>query len=346
MKRIIVLLIVVSIFASCKKMVLGDEPQNNPQSIFETLWNDFDKHYSLFEVRNTNWDSLKTVYQSQVNRNTTSIQLWNVMTNMLEQLDDSHTVLFSENDNQHYISGFTINEQSKLEYSKTLISTKYLDYRTELTTEENFSYGKIKNRDIGYIYLGAEGGKDDTKIDEVIDALKNHKAIILDLRQNTGGDDSYGERIAGVFADNEDLVYTVQTRNGKNHTDFDNKTNHFSKKQGEEQFLKPLIVLTDRRTISAGEVMLLHLKSYDQVTQIGDTTAGDFSTTSGRKFLPNGWSYQYSIQKFLLPNGKSLDGIGNIPDAYVRNTQADITAQNDKVIEKAIDYLWTTYGIE
>jgi carboxyl-terminal processing protease len=346
MKKIILISIIVTLFSACKKLVLGDEPQNNPTVIFESIWTDFDEHYSLFEVRNINWDSLKTVYKSQINNNTNSTQLWNILTNMLENLDDSHTVLFSENDTYHYISGYAINEQSKLEYSKTLITSKYLDNRTELTTEENFSYGKIKNKDIGYIYLGAEGGKDDTKIDEVIDALKNHKAIILDLRQNTGGDDSYGERIAGVFADNENLVYTVQTRNGKNHNDFDNKTNHYSKKQGDEQFLKPLIVLTDRRTISAGEVMLLHLKTYNLVTQIGDTTAGDFSTTSGRKFLTNGWSYQYSIQKFLLPNGQSLDGIGHIPDVYIRNTQADITSQNDIVFEKAIDYLWTTYGIQ
>jgi carboxyl-terminal processing protease len=346
MKNLVYIFLIIILFSSCKKLVLGDDSQNNPTAIFETVWTDFDEHYSLFEVRNQNWDSLKTVYQSQINANTNNTQLWNILTNMLETLDDSHTVLFGENDNQHFISGYTLNEQSKLEYSKSLITSKYLDYRTELTTEENFSYGKIKTKDIGYIYLGAEGGKDDTKIDEVIDALKNHKAIILDLRQNTGGDDRYGERIAGVFADNENLVYTVQTRNGKKHDDFDNKTSHYSKKQGDEQFLKPLIVLTDRRTISAGEVMLLHLKKYNQVTQIGDSTAGDFSTTSNRKFLKNGWSYQYSIQKFLLPNGQSLDGIGNIPDVYVKNTQADLAAQNDKVIEKAIDYLWTRYGIQ
>jgi carboxyl-terminal processing protease len=346
MKNLICISIVIILLSSCEKLLLGDEPQNNPSTIFETVWTDFDEHYSLFEVRNINWDSLKTVYQSQTDDNTSSAELWNILTNMLEHLDDSHTVLFGENDTTHYISGYAINEQSKLEYSKSLITSKYLDSRIELTTEENFSYGKIKDKDIGYIYLGAEGGENDTKIDEVIDALKNHKAIILDLRQNTGGDDGYGERIAGVFADNENLVYTVQTRNGINHNDFDTKTNHFSKKQGDEQYLKPVIVLTDRRTISAGEVMLLHLKTFNQVTQIGDTTAGDFSTTSGRKFLPNGWSYQYSIQKFLLPNGQSLDGIGHIPDVYIRNTQTDLTEQNDKVIEKAIDYLWTTYGIQ
>jgi carboxyl-terminal processing protease len=176
--------------------------------------------------------------------------------------------------------------------------------------------------------------------------LKNYKAIVLDLRQNIGGDDKYGERIAGVFADSEKLLYTVQTRNGLNHNDFDAKTEHFSKKMGSEQFVKPVIVLTDRRTISSGEVLLIHLKSFNQVTQIGDTTSGDFSDVSNRKFLPNGWTYQYSIKMFLLANGKSLDGIGHIPGVYVKNTQADILAQNDKVMEKAIQYLFTTYGIQ
>ena len=346
MKKINYFLIILILFTSCKKMILGNEPENNPEAIFETIWKDLDEHYSLFEVRNTNWDSLKTIYQPQINANTNSAQLWNVITSMLEHLDDGHTVLYGANEEQYYITGDYINQQATLEYSKSLVTSKYLEYRTELTTEEDFSYGKLKNKDIGYIYLGAEGGDDASKIDEVIDVLKNHKAIILDLRQNDGGSDSYGERITGVFADHENLIYTVQTRNGKNHSDFDDKTYHYSKKQGDEQFLKPVIVLTDRSTMSAGEVMLLNLKTYNHVTQIGDTTAGDFSTISNRKFLPNGWSYHYSIQKFLLPNGQSLDGIGHIPNVYIRNTQVDISLQNDKVIEKAIDYLWTMYGIQ
>ena len=51
-------------------------------------------------------------------------------------------------------------------------------------------------------------------IDDIIDVLKNHKAIIVDVRQNTGGDDRYSLRISGAFADNENIVYSVQTRNG------------------------------------------------------------------------------------------------------------------------------------
>ena len=80
--------------SSCEKLLLGDEPQNNPTAIFETVWVDFDEHYSLFEVRKINWDSLKTVYQSQTDDNTTSTQLWNLFSNIIVNLFDSYYVFF------------------------------------------------------------------------------------------------------------------------------------------------------------------------------------------------------------------------------------------------------------
>jgi carboxyl-terminal processing protease len=332
--------------SSCQKIVLGEDEVNNPENNFELLWKDFDQHYGLFTVRKINWDSLYKVYRPKVNSKTTNDELWKVCTQLIEHLDDSHTFLLVANKDSGYISGYALNQKSKSEFSKTLVVDKYLDNHTVIASEKNLSYGKIKAKDIGYIYLGAESGKNPAAIDVVIDSLKNRKAIILDMRQNGGGDDIYGERIAGVFADNEKLLYTVQTRNGPKHTDFDAKTEQFTRKKGAQQFLKPVIVLTDRRTISSGEVLLLHLKSFKQVTQIGDTTAGDFSSVSNRRFLPNGWTYQYSPQMFLLPDGKSLDGIGHIPDVYVKNTQADINANTDKVMEKGIQFLKDKYGIQ
>ncbi|MFP3490731.1 hypothetical protein R0K20_24355, partial [Staphylococcus sp. SIMBA_130] len=66
--------------------------------------------------------------------------------------------------------------------------------------------------------------------------------------------------------------------------------------------------------------------------QMGDTTAGDFSTVSNMRFLPNGWRYVYSIQQFLLPNGRSLDGIGHVPEIYVKNTEYTVNNNTDLVV--------------
>jgi C-terminal processing protease CtpA/Prc len=184
------------------------------------------------------------------------------------------------------------------------------------------------------------------KIDDVLSNLKNHKAIIIDIRQNTGGYDDFAARIASAFADGTHFIYTSQTRNGLKHSDFDIISKKYSHKIGNEQFTKPVILLTDRRTISAAEIFILHMKSFAHVTQIGDTTAGAFSTQSMTRFLQNGWYYKYSIQKILTPDAKSLEGIGNAPTLYIRNTPTNIQNNQDVVLEKAIQYLYDVYGIE
>jgi C-terminal processing protease CtpA/Prc len=48
----------------------------------------------------------------------------------------------------------------------------------------------------------------------------------------------------------------------------------------------------------------------------------------------------------LLPDGRSLDGIGIAPDIYVKNTKATIEARTDVVIEKALQFLLEEYGIQ
>ncbi len=339
-------IIILMLFSSCEKMILGEDEKNTPDNNFEILWNDFDQHYGLFVARGINWDSLYSVYRPQVNSQTTEQELWDIFSHLIEHLDDSHTGIINLETKEKYVSGYALNEQSTEEFSESLITDKYLEYRTIIETETKLSYGKIKDKNIGYIYLGAEDGQSPEKIDEIIQNLKNMNAIILDVRQNEGGFDTYAARIAGAFADSEKFIFSVQTRNGANHDDFDEKKLYYTKKQGDEQFLKPVIVLTDRYTISAGEILLLHLKSFNHVTQVGDTTAGDFSDVSGMRFLPNGWVYRYSIMMYLMPDGSSLDGIGHVPDVYIKNEKSDIDNQTDKVIEKAIDYLFETHGIE
>lgn len=340
MKCVTLILLLSLCFFSCEKIILGEDERNSPENNFELLWSDLDRSYSLFQARNINWQELYDEYRPQVNSNTSNEELWDVFTQLLEHLNDSHVTLFSENENSFFISGYALNEQSKKEYSKELITGKYLEFRIEIESEDNLSYGRIKNEDIGYIYLGEEGGENPAVIDEIIDVLKYHKAIIVDVRQNTGGDDRYSHRISGVFANSEKIVYSVQTRNGINHDDFDKKTFYSTEKEGDVQFIKPVILLTDRRTISAGEIFCLQMKSFEHVTQIGDTTAGDFATTGNRSFLPNGWSYKYPVQLFLRPNGDYLDGNGgNVPDIYMKNSESDILSNVDKVLEAAIAFL-------
>jgi len=351
MKKAISIILLSLFLFTCEKVFLGEDEAKSVENNFELFWQDFDKHYGLFQAREWDWDSIYLVYRPQVNEFTTNEELWQYFREMISYLDDGHTFIYNPFDDVFFASGSEGDSIVEAEFSMDLIRNKYLENFSDIpntgTDEEDvYLYGKVKSKDIGYIYLNGIEANDDDFMDDVLSEIGHHKAIILDLRNNFGGDDLTGEAIAGRFADGEHFIYTVQERNGPNHHNFAEKKEYYTKKVGKEHFSKPLIVLTDQLTVSAAEILLLHLKSFEQVTQIGDTTAGDFSDVGMRRFLPNGWQYQYSIMMFLLPDGSSLDGIGHQPDVQVRNSVSLIQTGNDVVFERAIQYLFDTYGIE
>jgi len=355
MKKLIFILFALLVCMGCEKLFLGEDEPNNPVNNFELFWQDFDEHYSLFHARGFNWDSIYQVYRPQVNDQTNDEELWNIFKEMIAYLDDGHTSIADpEPEFRIFFSG-NIQPTIEEELSTDLIKDKYIENFQDIPTVIEGGvfdnpiqalFGKVQNKDIGYIYLNAIVANDLDFMDNVLSNIGHHKAIILDLRSNNGGDDMVSRVIAGRFADNEDLSYTIQERNGPNHTDFAEKKYYHSQMKGSEHFSKPLIVLTDGKTISAAETLLIHLKSFEQVTQIGDTTAGDLGSTGMRRFLPNGWQFRYSVYMLLLPDGSSLDGIGHIPDVQIRNSVANIESDEDLVFEKAVQYLFDEYGIE
>ena len=62
-------LIIISLFlfSGCEKMLLGPEPENSAQGIFDVFWKTIDEKYGLFPVKNVNWDSLYTIGRNQIN---------------------------------------------------------------------------------------------------------------------------------------------------------------------------------------------------------------------------------------------------------------------------------------
>lgn len=345
---LLIISLLVGLFFSCEKAVLGEDESNDPINNFEILWNDMNVHYALFDVKGIDWDAIYDEYRPLVSHETTNDELWEVLTGMLEHLNDGHVLLIQPDPNgedRFFESGSALGDLALEEFDLDLIKANYVE-NYKVTEYEEISYGKIKDKDIGYIHLfGVEGDNPDL-VDDLLADLKDHKAIIVDARNNGGGFDDYAHRFAGPFADGEHFIYTVQTKNGPGHSDFDEKTFWYTEPEGEERFLKPVIFLTDRFTASAAEILTFNMRAFSHVTHMGDTTAGDHSDISSLRFLPNGWLYSWSPQLYLTPEGDCLEGIGIAPEIYIKNTVADIEAGEDKVLEKAIDYLFEEYGIE
>ncbi|MEM7654490.1 MAG: S41 family peptidase [Bacteroidota bacterium] len=357
MKSLILCLIVVTTCVSCERQLLGEAEPNSPENNLELFWDDFDQHYGLFQARGWNWDSIYQVYQPQVNAQTTDAELWRICREMIAYLDDSHTFLYDPSAGDFFASGSEEDSAVATEFSLELLRNTYLDqvieYDLSGEPDESYLFGTIRDKKIAYLYLSDIEAEDEDFMDEVIPLVRANQALILDLRNNTGGSDEIAAAIAGRFIAERELAFTVQTRNGPNHDDFTEKRKYYAEPLGEETFPplgasapNPLILLTDNITVSAAEVLCSYLKTRPHTTQIGDTTAGDFSDVGMRRFLPNGWQYQYSIMMYLQADGSSLDGIGHVPDLQVRNSLADLQASKDQVLERAMEFLSAEYGIE
>jgi C-terminal processing protease CtpA/Prc len=275
---------------------------------------------------------------------------------MIQYLDDSHTFLYSPDEEymihgegeNFYSSGSDQDEVVEQEFSLELLKDKYVENINDFSEGEYDIYfsGKVKGKNIGYIYFDDIGTANHGKMDELLEGTDQYDAIIMDLRHNGGGNDLTARAFASRFSDNEDLTFTVQERTGPKHNDFSEKILYHSPKADGRHYDKHVIVLTDNFTVSGAEIFIWYMKSYANVTIMGDYSSGDFSDTSMRRFLPNGWQYQYSIMMFLSPEGETLDGKGHTPDVYVRNSKEDIQAGNDIVMEGAIQYIKDTYDIE
>ena len=227
----------------------------------------------------------------------------------------------------------------KGDFSLDLIQEKYLKQKFEKRLQEVFTYGWLTDK-IGYFHFRRFGSLEQSRkvIDEIVDTFEEADGIIVDVRNNDGGSDRVGKLIADRFADRKRLYMTTQIRNGPKHDDFTAKKYWFTEPDGPRQFLKPVILLTHRFSVSAAENFALAMRVMPHVTMVGDATSGVFADVYSDQ-LPNGWKIRVSYKLFLDQNGFCWEGIGVPADIRQTNRKEEISDGRDKVLELATKLL-------
>ena len=326
-----ILLLVVSFAALASPSVTAQE-LSEPEKNFEHLWKTYDRNYALFGVKHIDWDALYKVYRPRVTPKTTDDELFQIMSDMLGNLNDNHVGLSSPK--RRFQSG--ILGQMKMEdFSLDLVKQKYLKGKSKQLVDGLFDYGWLTDS-IGYFHFRGFGRMEQTQaaVDEIIKEFKNSKAIVVDVRANGGGDDRVGKLIADRFADRKRLYMKTAIRNGSRHDDFTPWKYWYVEPDGPVQFTKPVILLTHRFSVSAAENFALAMRMLPNVTVVGDATSGVFADVYGDR-LPNGWSFRVSFKLFVDPTDFCWEGIGVPSDIRETNSRQDIEQQRDKVLELA-----------
>lgn len=328
--------LLVILLAACNDLTLGPEPVNTPEANFDRLWQEIDQLYGQFDTKKIDWNALYQKYRPLIKPGTTDDDLFDITAQLLGELNDGHVWLLKPGPSyRRYDSGPVFTGED----FNTEVTGKYVQNPQMLSTAQgiNLVYGKLTGN-VGYLYivnLGESPKFYEKAMDEVLTALVDTKGLIVDMRNCEGGLDRSSQYVAGRFAQQRKLFMTTRFRNGPKHSDFTTPTEWYVEPTDKVRYVKPVVLLTNRLTQSAGETFTLAMNQNGTVTQMGDTTNGIFSDNPKRE-LPNGWIYAVPSGDFRAADGKSYEGIGIVPQVRVINTKEDLAAGHDRVLEAAL----------
>ncbi|MGI5826347.1 MAG: S41 family peptidase [Patescibacteria group bacterium] len=158
-------------------------------------------------------------------------------------------------------------------------------------------------------------------------SAKNFAGVILDLRNNPGGFLDGAVFISSEFL-SSGVVVQQESASGHKETRSVNRKGQLLK--------EPLVVLVNKGSASASEIVAGTLKEAGRVKLVGEKSFGK-GTVQEALDLKDGAGLHVTVARWLLPSGKTIDKEGVSPDFEVKMDEQDAT--KDPQLEKAIELL-------
>jgi carboxyl-terminal processing protease len=140
--------------------------------------------------------------------------------------------------------------------------------------------------------------------------------VILDLRGNPGGLLVEATDVAGAFLNGGTVVEFFKP----------GKSPEIFNAIGDGDSKTPLVVLIDRGTASAAEIVAAALQDRNRAVIVGERTFGKAAVQDLTE-LSNGAAIELTIGYYLTPNGKRLEGKGLDPDILVSPNESKSVAE-------------------
>ncbi len=188
--------------------------------------------------------------------------------------------------------------------------------------------GEMVADDVAYIRITSfTESTTKTLVDTVRRLQEQHpRALILDLRNDPGGLLQSSLEVSSIFQKNGVLLYEE---------DKDGKRTSFSAQRMPVQTDLPMVVLVNRGSASASEIVAGALKDTGRAKLIGQRTFGKGSVQTIRE-LSDGSTLRITIAHFFTPSGADINQVGIEPDIAVEITDDDRKAGQDPQMEAAV----------
>lgn len=191
---------------------------------------------------------------------------------------------------------------------------------------------KILDDNVGYLQVSQFSEDTNRLVSEAVTKFQESgvKKVILDLRDNPGGEVSTAVSLSSLWLDKGDLI--VQQRRGDVVID-----NQYATKLNSLKGMKT-VVLVNGGSASASEITALALRDHKAAYMIGEKTYGKGVV---QQLIPfsDGSSLKVTVARWYSPNGTNINLKGISPDKTVAPTEDDYKNNNDVQLKAAQDWL-------
>ncbi len=309
---------------------------NTPLGNFCALWRIIDEKYCYLDEKQVDWDSVYTVYyprfaQLQVEDWDDNYTYFNLLAEPLNLLQDGHVNLYSWFDVsacKTWYEGYPANYNSQ-------ILTRY--YLTGYHRAGGLLYQRIKGDSIGYIYYGSFSDSfSSANLISVLNHFRSCYGIVLDVRNNGGGDLTNAYKLAAPFFTHDTIVGYWQHKSGAAHDAF-SSLEPMRLEDTKGYWKRPVIVLCNRHSYSATNFFVSLMRYADNSLVVGGKSGGGGGMPLSYE-LPNGWLVRFSSVRMFDRAMQSIE------PGIVPNVEATLISDDkDDIIETAVQLIFRAY---
>lgn len=334
MKHLNILFLLIGLL-SATSCIREDVSGNTPEANFESLWKIIDEQYCFLDYKKQeyglDWNQVHETYAKRITPSMGWEALFEVLSEMVAELRDGHVNLTSSLASSQYRQWFDSYPRNFSDSIQSIYLKKDYNQSSGLTYQ-------ILENNIGYIYCSSfSNGIGDGNLDQTLNRLAICDGLIIDVRNNGGGNLTTAQKLAARFTNHKTLVGYMTHKTGKGHSDFSNPYPVYIEPSNGIRWQKRAVVLTNRRSFSATNDFVNSMKQFPLITIVGDKTGGG----SGLPFtseIPCGWSIRFSASPMLDPQMNQIE-FGINPDVKVDMTSEDMQKGKDTMIEIACKLL-------
>lgn len=170
-----------------------------------------------------------------------------------------------------------------------------------------------------YIDIAAFNLGTSNQVLENLAKFRHGKGVVIDLRDNPGGQINEAVQTAELFL-SDGVILSYQKVN-------DDPVIFRASNERPDQ--APLVILVNRETASAAEILAGALQDRNRAVVIGERSQGK-GTVQEFITLNDGSKLELTVAKYRTPSGRTIDGVGIEPD---------LAATDDEIAKRALQVL-------